>query len=85
MKICGCSREWMYSGSSNVEASSFIVATSRNCGCALILIPATIDSTYRRLSSSGARLAQLFSLMRLPSSRIAMPPRSMAVTSGDAT
>ncbi len=45
MKICGCSREWMYSGSSNVEASSFMVATMRNWGCALILIPATIDST----------------------------------------
>ena len=29
MKICGCRREWIYSGSSNVEASSFIVATSR--------------------------------------------------------
>ena len=43
--ICGCRREWMYSGRSNVEASSFMVATRRNSGCALILIPATMDST----------------------------------------
>ena len=85
MKIWGWSLEWMYSGSSKVEASSFMVATSRKLGWALILIPATMDSTYRRLSSSGARLAQLFSLMRFPSSRMATPPRSMAVTSGDAT
>src|SRR5471030_1709290 len=75
----------MYSGSSKVEASSFMVATIRKWGWALILMPATMDSTYRRLSSRGARLAQLFSLMRLPSSRMATPPRSMAVTSGEAT
>ena len=62
-----------------------MVATSRKFGSALILMPATIDSTYRRVSSSGARLAQLFSLIRLPSSRIATPPRIIAVTSGDAT
>ena len=35
----------MYSGRSNVEASSFIVATMRKLGWALILMPATMDST----------------------------------------
>jgi hypothetical protein len=74
----------MYSGSSKVLASSFMVATSRKSGWATILRLATADSTLRRSSSRGARLAQDFSLMRFPSSRMQTPPVSMAVTRGEA-
>ena len=45
MVIWGWRREWMYSGSSKVEASSFMVATRRKPGSAFTFTPATIDST----------------------------------------
>jgi ABC-type molybdate transport system ATPase subunit len=44
-EICGISREWMYSGISKVEASSFMVAQMRKSGCAFTFTPATMDST----------------------------------------
>ena len=82
MTIIGIRREWMYSGKSKVDASSFIVATKRKSPWARIFTPATSDSTYRRRSSSGASDAHDFSLMRLPSSRMATPPAIMALTMG---
>ena len=35
MRICGCRREWIYSGSSKVEASSFMVVDQPEIGDAL--------------------------------------------------
>ena len=46
------------------------------------MMPATMDSTYRRLSMRGAREAQLFSLILFPSSMRAIPPLIMAETMG---
>jgi len=49
-----------------------------------IVIPATIDSTSRRASKSGASEAHDFSFIRLPSSNKQTPPQSIAETTGEA-
>jgi hypothetical protein len=67
-----------------VLSSWFIVTAQRNSRWAGTVTPATTDSTYRRWSRSGARLAQDFSFIRLPSSSRQIPPRIMAVTRGEA-
>ena len=61
-----------------------MVTQHRNAGWAFTWMPAITDSTDRRWSSNGARDAQLFSFMRLPSSNKHAPPVTIAVTSGDA-
>jgi hypothetical protein len=66
IRICGCKRDWMYSGRSNVDESSFIVAPS---GTRMRL---DLDARDDRLDISPGvkqrQRRQLFSLMRLPSS-----------------
>ena len=76
----------MYSGSSKVEESSFIVVTSRKCGCALILMPATMHLDVaavveQRREAGPALLAHAIAFVQNHDAA----RESWRVTSGDAT